>query len=282
MSAVLAAGLASAGAAVITSRFGVAGTLIGAALTTMIITGGSAILSAYLRSVSGQVRRVPGKVREQASRLKPTPDQPAPNPPGRPDLRDNFMGRLRAALDWFSKLPPLRRRSILAAALVPAVIAFLIGIGAITATEIGTGKSLSCGVWNKCPTSELGNASDRTLPSIAGGRDNSDDAEVPQEVDPAQDQQVTPDPAEQPEQVVPEQPVPEQPAPEQPAPQQPATPDPATPAPATPTPENPSAEQPAPEQPPAEEPEAPAETPGESPEPAVPSNGDGQEQVPEQ
>lgn len=151
MSAVLGAGLASALAVVITSRFGVAGTLIGAAVTTMIITGGSVILKAYLESISGRVRRAPGKMRERASRMKEPWNMTRPDLPGRPDLRNNFMGRLRAALDWFSNLSPLRRRSIIGATLVPALIAFLIGIGTITAAELGTGKSLSCGVWNKCP-----------------------------------------------------------------------------------------------------------------------------------
>ena len=45
---VVGAGLAAATAAFVTSRFGVAGTLLGAALTAMIITGGSAILKSYL------------------------------------------------------------------------------------------------------------------------------------------------------------------------------------------------------------------------------------------
>ena len=40
--------------------------------------------------------------------------------PGRPDLRDNFVGRMRAALGWFSNLPTLRRRSILMKGLVAA------------------------------------------------------------------------------------------------------------------------------------------------------------------
>jgi hypothetical protein len=40
---IVAAGLAATGAAFVTSRFGAAGTLLGAAVTTMIITGGSAI-----------------------------------------------------------------------------------------------------------------------------------------------------------------------------------------------------------------------------------------------
>ena len=65
----------------------------------MIITGGSAILRAYLETVTGHVRKVPKKLRSEdrepdARRRPPCRDAP--------DLRDNFVGRMRAALDWFS------------------------------------------------------------------------------------------------------------------------------------------------------------------------------------
>ena len=61
----MAAGLAATAASFVTSRFGVAGTLLGAALTAMIITGGSAILRSYLESVSGRVRGMPTKLSSQ-------------------------------------------------------------------------------------------------------------------------------------------------------------------------------------------------------------------------
>ena len=64
----MSAGLAATVAALVTSRFGVAGTLLGAALTAMIITGGSAILRAYLESLSGRVREVPTKLRSRRDR----------------------------------------------------------------------------------------------------------------------------------------------------------------------------------------------------------------------
>ena len=144
----LAAGLASAGAAIITSKFGVAGTLLGAALTTMIITGGSAILNAYLHSVTGHVRKVPGRLRE---RRKAGHYEEPSTMPGRPDLVNNFVGRMRAALDWFSHLPLLTRRSILIKGLIAAAVAFVIGLGTIYAFEKGIGNSLSCGFWGNCP-----------------------------------------------------------------------------------------------------------------------------------
>jgi hypothetical protein len=148
---VLAAGFAAATAAFVTSRFGVAGTLLGAALTAMIITGGSAILRAYLEGVTGNMRNVPDKLRTRANRLKAMRYGEPDTLPERPDLRDNFAGRMRAALGWFSHLPPLSRRSILIKGLIAAAVAFVIGMGAVYAVEKGMGNSLSCGFWSNCP-----------------------------------------------------------------------------------------------------------------------------------
>jgi hypothetical protein len=149
---VLSAGFAAAAAAFVTSRFGVAGTLLGAALTAMIITGGSAILRAYLlESVTGNARKVPRKLRERRDRRKAGRSAEPDTMPGRPDLRDNFAGRMRAALDWFSHLPSLTRRSILVKGLIAAAVAFVIGMGAVYIVERGIGNSLSCGIWAHCP-----------------------------------------------------------------------------------------------------------------------------------
>lgn len=148
---VMSAGLAAMGAAFVTSRFGVAGTLLGAALTAMIITGGSAILKAYIESASSRVREVPTRLRSWGEqRRSGRPDEPD-TVPGRPDLRANFVGRMRAALDWFSNLPVMQRRSILIKGLVAAAVAFLICMGAIWGVERIIGNSLSCGLWAECP-----------------------------------------------------------------------------------------------------------------------------------
>jgi hypothetical protein len=140
----MSAGLAATGASLVTSKFGVAGTLLGAALTAMIITGGSAILRAYLETLSGHVRGMPKKLRSRR-------EQQGDTMPGRPDLRDNFAGRMRAALSWFSNLPTLRRRSILMKGLLAAVVAFLLCLGLVWGTEKLIGNSLSCGLWAECP-----------------------------------------------------------------------------------------------------------------------------------
>jgi hypothetical protein len=146
---VLAAGLAGTAASFVTSRFGVAGTLLGAALTAMIITGGSAILRSYMESVSGRVRGMPTKLRSNREQQKPGGF--GHTMPGRPDLRDNFVGRMRAALDWFSRLPTLSRRSILIKGLLAAAVAFVICMGVVWGAEKVIGNSLSCGLWAKCP-----------------------------------------------------------------------------------------------------------------------------------
>jgi hypothetical protein len=148
---VLAAGFAAATAAFVTSRFGVAGTLLGAAVTAMIITGGSAILRAYLEGVTGNVRNVPKKLQTRASHLKAMRYGEPETLPERPDLRDNFAGRMRAALGWYSNLPPVSRRSILIKGLIAAAVAFVIGMGAVYAVEKGIGNNLSCGLWSNCP-----------------------------------------------------------------------------------------------------------------------------------
>lgn len=155
-SQVFAAGLASTGAAFVTSTFGVAGTILGAALTAMIITGGAAILKVYFESVTGNIRKVPQRLRarrerRKAARYAEPSVEPIKTLPDRPDLRDNFMGRLRAAIGFFSRLPLPARRSVLVKGLIGAVLAFGISMGAIYVVERGIGNSLSCGLWGACP-----------------------------------------------------------------------------------------------------------------------------------
>jgi hypothetical protein len=134
-SAVMGAGLASAVAALFTSRFGVAGTVIGAALTTMIITAGSALFGLYVERAAARARGgIPGVVRVR----------------------------------------PPRRRSILLGALLAAAASFVVGMGAVTGVELSVGKSLSCWVWNECSTKDDGGGAasggtTRTRPSILGG-----------------------------------------------------------------------------------------------------------------
>lgn len=148
-SSIVAAGVASALAAAVTSSMGWAGGLIGAALTTMIITGGSAILNAYLQSAKSRVQAAPGSIRAAAQRVRSQARVDAP--PRDQRIGEGFVERLRKALGWFSRLPAHQRQSILKRGLVGAGVAFVIGVLAITAIEFGIGNSLSCGIWSNCP-----------------------------------------------------------------------------------------------------------------------------------
>jgi hypothetical protein len=167
-------------AAFFTSRFGVAGTLLGAALTAMIITGGAAILRSYLENI-------PSKLRAHREQRKAERSAEPATIPGRPDLRDNFMGRMRAAMRWFSHLPLLTRRSILLRGFVAAAVAFVIGIGAVYGVEKIIGNSLSCGLWSNCPKGaspgvHLGGDGDVTgaSPTIHLGRAKTNTTTTPQ------------------------------------------------------------------------------------------------------
>ena len=132
-STVVATGLASALGAFFTSRFGIAGTVLGTALMSMIITAGSALFDAYLERVVGKVRNV-------------------------------VPGTLRAR-------PP--RRSMLLGGFLTMAASFLVGMVAVTGVELSVGKSLSCWVWNECPTKNDGGEATSggmgTRPSILGG-----------------------------------------------------------------------------------------------------------------
>src|ERR671921_1209959 len=183
----MSAGLAATGASFVTSRFGVAGTLLGAAITAMIITGGSAILKAYLEAASGRVRGLPTKLR-----ARPKPHKAGDiggTMPARPDLRDNFVGRMRAALGWFSHLPTLSRRSILVKGLLAAAVAFVICMGVVWGAEKVIGNSLSCGLWSKCPYGAVpgihpaGYGGTGAGSSISGGGMNTRAVERPRLVD---------------------------------------------------------------------------------------------------
>ena len=312
-SAVMSAGLASTLAAVVTSKFGVTGTLLGAALTTMIITGGSAILRAYFESAAGKAREVPSKLRSQVDIRK------AGASFGGPEQRHNFFVRFRNALNWFSYLPQYRRRSILVRGAVAAIGAFVIGMAVVTLAEAAIGNSFSCGFWGTCPKgaaagAHLGNPNTGTgtgtgtgagaEPSVLLGRTKATPAATPA-TSPTQDQpkglfeklvpgsnsQNTPQPAPGQQQSQPAQPSPgQQLAPgQQPTPgqqqspgQQPAQPSPEQPAPPPSQPAQPApggAQQPPAQQPPAQQPPAqqpPAQQPPAAPAPS--GGGAGQQQ----
>ena len=158
--AVIASGMAAIVAALFTSKLGVAGTLIGTALTAMTINLGSAILSAQLEKASTKVTTLPTNVRDRLSTQqvripgKESPE-PDPEPPKRPDAggqREGLLSRLRSIPDYLKNLPSARRRSILLAGVMAGLVATVVGLGGVTGIELASGKNLSCQFWSECST----------------------------------------------------------------------------------------------------------------------------------
>lgn len=150
---VIAGGVASPVAALLTSRFGVAGTMIGLALTAVIATVVTDVLKVYLARAPGTVTKIPGGFTKSPWR--------------------RAFARLRMPFSKFSSLPPARRRPILIGSVIAGGIAFFVGLIVVTGLELGVGKSLSCWVWNECPAESSADGSKvsdvSTLPSIFGG-----------------------------------------------------------------------------------------------------------------
>jgi hypothetical protein len=153
---VVAGAVAAPLAAILTSRFGVAGTMIGLAVSAVVVTTISDILKVYLARVPGTVKKIPGDFSK-----KP--------------LWQRILYSFRLPFSKFSSLGPPRRRSILTRSLVAGVIVFLIGLIVVTGVEASVGQNLSCWVWKNCATQSTstgdGGASQTTstLPSILGG-----------------------------------------------------------------------------------------------------------------
>ncbi len=173
---ILAVGIASPAATVLTSRFGVAGTLLGLVLSAVFITVAVDILKVYLARVPGAVTTIPGGLRKKS-------------------FFRRIFERIKVPFSKFGSLPRPRRRSILIGSVIAAGVSILVGLIIITVLELGVGKSLSCWVWNECPTESsaegsriAGGAS--TLPSILGGVQSTGTEEaVPSNLQQQQQQQ---------------------------------------------------------------------------------------------
>ena len=158
---VLAVGIVSPAAAAITSRFGIAGTVVGLVLSSVLITAGVDLLKVYLARVPGAVTSIPGGFRKKSS------------------LR-NIFEKMKRPFSKFASLPRARRRSLLKGSLVAAGISCIVGLILITVLEVGVGKSLSCWVWDDCSMAESSSAHGSTssghvstLPTILGGTQSS-------------------------------------------------------------------------------------------------------------
>ena len=140
---VLAIGIASPAATVITSRFGIAGTLLGLAISAVLITVAVDFLKVYLARVPGAVTTIPGGLKKKSS------------------LRRVFE-RMKLPFSKFGSLPRARRRSILIGSIGAAALSFFVGLIIVTGLELGVGKSLSCWVWDECSTESSAEGSSRS------------------------------------------------------------------------------------------------------------------------
>jgi len=175
---VIAVGISAPLASLLTSRFGIAGTMLGLAISSVILTVLVDALKVYLARASTKVAKVPSGLRTAS-------------------YRRGIRGRSRALLSRFLSFPtrplsPKRRHSILVGSLVAAGISFVVGLMVITGVEASVGKSLSCWLWSECPAEESsadggGGPSISTLPSIfGGGQSASGGAPAVRPVDPQQ------------------------------------------------------------------------------------------------
>lgn len=175
----VAAGIASVLAAVFTSSFGVAGTLIGTAVTAVLITLGSALFRVQLMKATNKISGLPDTVRGRLStqqiRMPGRPNaEPNPEPAAEPEAADNrspgLLARLRAMPGFLRDLPSNQRRKMLVAGLLAGLVATAIGLAGVTGIELAGGKPLSCLVWSSCSDDdESGGSSRRSSLSILGG-----------------------------------------------------------------------------------------------------------------
>ncbi len=167
---VIAVGIASPAATVLTSRFGIAGTLLGLALSAVLITVAVDFLKFYLARVPEAVTTIPGGLKKKSSLRK-------------------VLERMRLPFPKFTSLPHPRRRSVLIGSVLAALISFLVGLIIVTALELGVGKSLSCWIWQECSTessaASSSSAGASTLPSVLGGGGQSAPSSTPQEDSPS-------------------------------------------------------------------------------------------------
>jgi hypothetical protein len=176
---VAAVGISSPGVALLTSHFGVGGTLVGLAMSSVLITAATDFLKVYLARVPGAVTSIPGGLKTM------------------PRWRQ-LLYRLRHPFSKFSSLTPSRRHSILIGSLIAGAMAFVVGLLIVTGVEASVGKSLSCWVWDDCPTASSTSdkaSSTTTLSSALGGGTNTTSSSNAPQVSPSSPQQQQPIPA---------------------------------------------------------------------------------------
>jgi len=196
--------------AVFTSKLGVAGTLIGTALTATLIT---ATLKVQLMKASDTISGLPSAVQGRSSTQQlriPGRPNPEPNPvlaagPKAAGGRLSGLGsrlraipaRLRALPGFLRELPAVQRRKMLLAGVLAGLVATVIGLSTVTGIELAGGNTLSCLVWT-CAEDETASAksSGHSGLSILGGRSLSSTQGTPS-VDPSRGQPFAPQNGEQ-------------------------------------------------------------------------------------
>jgi hypothetical protein len=119
-------------------------------VSAMFVTAAADFLKVYLARVPGAVTTIPGGLKEKS-------------------LFRRVFERIKVPFSKFGSLPRSQRRSILLRSVVAAGVSILVGLIIITSLEFGVGKSLSCWVWDECPTEAAAEGASSTLPSILGG-----------------------------------------------------------------------------------------------------------------
>ena len=185
---VVAIGIASPTAAFLTSRFGIAGTLVGLAASAVIITVVTDLLKVYVARTS----HAAALAAHRAAHTSVTTKGPRRR---RGLLVRLFRRKSRAgskrAFRGFSRLPHPRRGSVLIGSVLTAGISFLLGLGVVTAIELSVGQSLACWAWKECPV-EPSSAEDgeetevNTRPSVLGGTSASSETPEVQPLNPQQ------------------------------------------------------------------------------------------------
>lgn len=198
----VSAGIASVVVAALTSKLGVAGTLIGTGLAAMLITLGAAVLKAQFEKASSTIAGLPSTVQGRLSTQQirmPGKQSPEPNPePGEKRGRISvLLSRLRAMPGFLRELPSNQKRRVLLAGVLAGLVAVFIGLSAITGIELVSGENLSCMVWSECSEEDAdssGSSRGSGL-SILGGYSGSGTRSTPpveQKVAPGSDQKVSP------------------------------------------------------------------------------------------
>ncbi len=186
----VAAGLASVVVALFTSKLGVAGTLIGTALTATLITLISAVLKAQMEKASQVIVSLPSTVQGDLSTQQiRIPGKQGPEPHPKPEAGERSPGlwsRLRALPGFLRDLPPAQRSKVLLAGVLAGLVATVIGLVSVTGIEFAGGKTLSCMVWSCDESAEATGRSGPSL-SILGGSSYTETS-----IDPSEEQQRVP------------------------------------------------------------------------------------------